>query len=623
LAKSRGSTRRARDSASTAELPASIATDVEKLRRYHAELGDLINRLDVDQSPADRVSRHLRRHLPLYALGTVWALMIILIPTVNERGTTTSASSLTESGTSEVVDGNRPTSGGTAGEAAIGQGAQRSVSGGPADTVKGTTPVAKVETGTGVTRGGYECKQGVRQIPWSLYAAQCVAKFTGSNGGATYRGVDDKTIRIAIRESAVSQGDAADAQNSAAGRATRAQAVALLNKYASWFGKTMELYGRKFEFVKFNSTVSNDIEEAQSRGKEGACADATDIAETTKAFAVLGYQSSFIETQPFAECAAERKMFVPFGASYFPEQWYSQRWHPYVWHVYMECEQISHDVAEYMGKRLLNRKAKWAKDPAYQQQNRVFGTYVPDNDGYQRCVNISEQDFKNKYGGKITHRYDYQLDVSRFPDQAAQAVVQFKAAGVTTLINACDTLSTRFLTEAADQQQWGPEWYIIGVALQDTDGQARTWNDNAVNGHLFGMSQLGQARLIEGKDGEAYKSWKTAFPNEEPPLGFGDAYYRILNLYSLFQAAGPVLTPQNIANAIQSMPPTGGAHGPFGTWSYAGDHTAIDDSREIYWDPNATGFDGNAGAYLETYGGKRFLSGQWPSEEPPIYPKKK
>jgi hypothetical protein len=69
------------------------------------------------------------------------------------------------------------------------------------------------------------------------------------------------------------------------------------------------------------------------------------------------------------------------------------------------------------------------------------------------------------------------------------------------------------------------------------------------------------------------------------------------------------------------MPDGGGSNGAFGTWSFKGDHTAIDDSREIYWVGSATGFDGNEGSYLETYGGKRFRSGQWPSEEPPVYSK--
>lgn len=604
-----------------------MTQDLDKLRQYHAELGDLINRLDAPSNPADRVSRHLRRHLPLYAFATAWALMIVLIPTVNERhGSATSAGSITEAGGdaggSVFEDGSIGGTGTGSGSTSVGGRTSRGgVAAGPSGVEgSGSAPAAKVEVGTGTTRGGFECKPGVRQIPWSIYANQCVDKFEGSNGGKTYRGVTDKTIRFAVREAAVSQGDAADAQNAAGGRATREQALSLLRKYGTWFEKVMETYGRKLEFVKFNSTVSNDIEEAQSRGKEGACADATEIAESLNAFGVLGYASSYIESHPMSECAAERGLFVPYGASYFPETYY-KRWHPYVWHVYMECEQISYDVAEYLGKRLNNRNAKWAKDPAYVNTKRVFGTYVPDNDGYQHCVDISEREFKNKYGGTITHRFDYELDVSRFPDQAAQAVVQFKAAGVTTLINACDTLSTRFLTEAANQQQWGPEWLMIGVALQDTDGQARTWHRPTIRRHLFGMSQLGRLANIEGKESEAYKSWKTAFPNEEPPRGYGDAYFRILGIYRMIQAAGPVLTPANIAAGLQSAPPAGGAHGPFGTWSFKGDHTAVDDSREIYWVDDATGFDGNAGAYMETYGGRRFLTGQWPQEEPPIYPK--
>jgi hypothetical protein len=89
----------------------------------------------------------------------------------------------------------------------------------------------------------------------------------------------------------------------------------------------------------------------------------------------------------------------------------------------------------------------------------------------------------------------------------------------------------------------------------------------------------------------------------------------------MLQAAGPVLTPANIAQGLQAMPPAGGDHGAFGTWAFKGDHTGIDDSREIYWVGTARGFDGNNGAYLETYGGRRFLSGQWPAEEPPVYPK--
>jgi hypothetical protein len=620
----RGSGKR---SSEPAPLFPGDATDLDKLRRYHAELGTFIAGVAADRSAADRLSRHVRRHLPLYALGAVFALVVVLIPTVNERnGTTGAASSIsggnngTEVAAPSVVNGSTDSGAGAGKGGPVAIGAPGSAGGG---TVPGggTAPVAKVTVGTGTTIGGFACKPGVRQIPWSTYANPCVAKFTGYNGGKTYRGVDAKTIKIVIRKNAVDAGDATDAQNSAQKRATRAQAIALLNKYAGYFSKTIDLYGRKLVFSMFNSKVSNGVDEAQSKNQQGACADATDIADSQNAFGDIGYATSFIESQPFSECAKQHGIFVPFGASYFPEQYY-QRWDPDVWHVYMECERIGRDVAEYLGKRLNDRNAKWAGSVAYQNQKRKFGIYVPDNPGYQRCLNITEQIFKSKYGGHVTSRFNYALDVSRFPEEAARAVVQFQADGVTSLVNACDTLSSRFLTISAANQKWYPEWVIIGVATQDTDGAARTFDQSEVDGHLFGMSQFGQIRMIEGPQGEAYRTWHTAFPKEAPPTGFGDAYYRIVLMYNMFQAAGPILTPENIAKGLRSLPDSGGSHGAFGTWSFRESHTAVVDSREIYWVGSVKGYDGNAGAYLETLGGRRFRSGQWPAGEPPVYPKK-
>ena len=142
---------------------------------------------------------------------------------------------------------------------------------------------------------GFECKPGVRQIPWSTYANPCVNKFVGNNGGKTYRGVDEKTIKIGIRKFAVDAGDVTDQQAAAQGAATRAEGTALVKKYTGYFNKVFELYGRQVQFVDFNSRTSNGIEEVQSRGQEGACADATDLAETEKVFARLGIED--VETE--------------------------------------------------------------------------------------------------------------------------------------------------------------------------------------------------------------------------------------------------------------------------------------------------------------------------------------
>jgi hypothetical protein len=596
--------------------------DLDRLREARDEIDALLARLDPSASPVEKLSHHFQRHLPLYALAAAIALIVVLIPIRrDDNDPTRNASAITateggDGGTGSDSDASTGSedSGGTSDLPTTGVVAAPEVD----DSGK---EVGKVIAGTGKTIAGLECKPGVRQMPWSDYANPCIAKFTGNNGGKTFRGVTEKTIKIAIRQPAVDAGDVTDAQARAEGSATRAEGIALFKKYIPHLTKYFDLYGRKLEFVDFKSRVSNGIEEAQSRGEEGACADATELAETHEVFGVIGYNAALQETQPFADCATERKMFVPFGSPYFPETWYQEKWHPYVWNLTQECERISKDVAEYIGKRLWNKNAKWALDPVYQKQKRVLGTYVPDNDGYQSCVDLFEKKFKADYGGTVKHRFDYVLDVARFPDQARQATIQFQAAGVNTLINACDTLSTSFMTESANDINWGPEWLLIGVAGQDTDGSARTFDQEIVDGHMYGMSQAGEYSKIEGKSGESYESWKRFFPGQDPARGYGSVYYFTIALVIMLQAAGPILTPENIAKGLRALPDGGGAEGPIGTWSFADDHTAIDDAREIYWmGQKRSDFDGELGTYVETYGGRRFRNGEWPAESPPIYP---
>lgn len=609
------------------QIKADIAAPLEELRRYQTELGDILGRFEEDRSPADRLTRHIRRHLPLYALGTIWALMLILVPTINDDDTSqvgaiANAPGSTGGGTTPRFGGDFDTTGtpasGGGGTQVGGGGTARSDGGeAAADTAD---PGETAQAATGPTRAGFQCEPGVRQIPWSAYAAPCLPAQSG-NPGATYRGVDEESIKITVRRTGDEGGPnsrAVDEVNRQAGNATAAEAVDILHEYVNFFNEVYELHGRKVVLEPWDSQVSNGTDEAQSKGREAACADANAIASNEESFGVIAWSSSFIESEPFSDCAAQQGLFIPAGAAYFPETFY-QRWHPYVFNTVMECERIARDVAEYVGKRLAFKNAKWAGDALYQAQERVFGVYVPDNDGYQSCVDIYDNIAED--GGYKTHsRFDYTLDVSQFAHQAAAGVLQFKADGVTSLVLACDTISTIFLTQAAEQNKWFPEWLIIGVAGQDTNGQARLWEPNQVDGHLFGMSQLGNDADIQGPDGEAAQTWKAMHPDQDPPRGFGGIYFQALHIFNLLQAGGANLTPQSIADNVTSLGVGGGADAAVGTWFYDADHTAIKDSREIYWDGSAEGFDGGSGSYIETYGGKRFKTGEWPAEEPPVYP---
>src|SRR3954471_14198431 len=325
-----------------------------------------------------RATFHLRRYMPLYAFATIWVLMIALVPTINHQnnGGTKVASAGGENGAAtEQAAGDAGTAGATGDVAATGgstsAGGTQAAGGAGAKGTSGAAPgspaskpIAAVQTGTGVTKNGVACKPGVRQVPYSVYASPCVAKYDAGNGGGTANGVTDTAIKIAIRAPADANGPNAQAVNKVqaqAGQLTSDQQVAAFKALLPWFNKQYELYGRHVEFVDYNGQ-GNGTDEAQSKGEDAACIDANDLANSKHVFGVIRFGTYGYESQPFANCAKKYGLYLPLGAPYFPESWYQQKWDPYVWGGTMDCEKISHGVAEYIGKRLAKDKAKYAGD---------------------------------------------------------------------------------------------------------------------------------------------------------------------------------------------------------------------------------------------------------------------
>ena len=77
---------------------------------------------------------------------------------------------------------------------------------------------------------------------------------------------------------------------------------------------------------------------------------------------------------------------------------------------------------------------------------------------------------------------------------------------------------------------------------------------------------------------------------------------------------------RNIAVGTAKYPESGGANAAVGTWHFGSSHTAIIDSREIYWDPNGVSpADGKKGTYVAIYGGARYRLGDFPTGQPPMF----
>jgi hypothetical protein len=489
-----------------------------------------------------------------------------------------------------------------------------------------------VKVGSGTTISGTKCSSGTPQFA-SAYADPCIAKFTGNNGGATYRGVTSTTITLAQRVFPnTANGEQVAAEAAAAGVALPSVTSQVEQVFLNYFNKVYDLYGRKVVVKQMNAT-GNPTLEALNEGQAQACADAATITDQIQAFGEVGFAANFNGaggSGPFSQCAAQDHLVEFEGDAYFDEASF-QSLNPYVWALTQNCTTISQNEAEVIGTMLANKPAKFAGEADLTSKTRKFGTYVPNVPSYLTCTQNALHLLETKYHLPASDftKFDYNLDIATFQQQAQEAIVQFKAEGVTTVILACDPYSAGLLTEAAAAQNYHPEWFTIGTALTDADPSPQAYDNAAeVTGHLFGMSEAAATNQFTGPLSPAGKLYQKLTGHVIPKETDGD-YSALVEIFDMLQAAGPDLTPQNMARGVHALPDMGAPLYQYGQWSWntgtngkkgVGEHTAEIDARFIWWNGNGISpLNGKKGTYVAAFGGKRFTLGTWPKTLPPMF----
>src|ERR1700729_5767 len=230
---------------------------------------------------------------------------------------------------------------------------------------------------------------------------------------------------------------------------------------------------------------------------------------------------------------------------------------------------------------------------------------------------------------ELSPSFDYNLDIATFEQSAQQAIIQFKAAGVTTIICSSDPYSLGLLTKAAAAQNYHPEWFMTGSALTDLDQVAQGLYDlPEVQGHMFGLSESSPSTDTTGPQSLAGQLYQK-LTGHAIPKGTDGNYSGLVAIFNDLQAAGPDLTPSNMARGIHALPTLGAPAYQYGQWTYnvgptgtpgGGDHTASDDARFVYWDGTKTSpLNGVKGTFVAVLGGKRYTLGHWPTTLPPLF----
>ncbi len=543
------------------------------------------------------------RHLlagygPGIFLVAAFLLMSLLVPTIAPERSVSAASPTANSGdlTPQPGDAGQPTS--------------------AAGHVKGGQPTAAVAAGgvaSGVSGGTTEKCVGP-QVHGDGYSPPCVS-FTGSNGGATTRGVTGKTIDITFRVPAddLSSIDAAVQQlagkyNTAAFSDTETDIKRTIQDLVTYFNRTFQFYGRKLvlHFYSGRGTLTSEI---TGGGQSQANADALTVAGSQKAFADV---SAF--SQPYGQALSQQHV-VNIGSPYMSLGWY-QQYSPYAWSFFPNCTTATQGGAGNVVRQLLPQKVTWAGKGVTNGQTRRFAVIAPDNPIYQSCIHIVTRAMA-RAGHPATDVLSYTANLSQLSQEAAAMEQRMVNDKITTIICACDPITLIYLTGDFDNADYEPEIINSGGAFTDEDVVAQLFDQN-VWAHAAGETFNGTTPPFGSS--LAYFAAKSVDPSHVPAHEV-DVFYEDLYILALgIQQAGPDLTPDSFQRGLFSYR---GGDGEYGPWSFhqngRGIWTPQYKFRVEWWNPKvASPFNGQLGTWV--VGKKWFGLNESSGKTMPVFP---
>lgn len=460
---------------------------------------------------------------------------------------------------------------------------------------------------------GARCDTSTGRIATPDYfRPECFAPFTGDNGGATATGVTAEEITVVQYAGIANDPIIGYVTDAIKVDDTNQQQFDTMKNIVKYYETYYELYGRTINLVTYEGTgIATD--------EVAARADAAAIVAKYHPFAVIGGPAL---TSAFADELAASKTLCIGCTPGQPAQFYQDR-DPYVWGLDGSAAQKQTHVLEFIQKQLAGKNAEHAGD-ALKATPRKFGLVYLESSGASKDLADSFAAGMEGIDAPLAERVAYQLDPATIQQQASQVITKLKAAGVTTVVFSGDPVAPRDFTKEATAQEYFPEWVVAASTLVDVTAFARTY-DQQQWAHAFGVTQLA-ARQDPVKSGSyANYVW---FNGVEPPANdtIGVISPNPALLFATLQGMGPNVTPENFRDRLFAADGTKAAisqpylsYGDKGYWGGVPDYQGVDDATVFWYDPVATGPDeirkDGTGMYQYVDGGKRYLPGEWPTED--------
>jgi hypothetical protein len=456
-----------------------------------------------------------------------------------------------------------------------------------------------------------DTERGTVKLP-SVYAPPCVPAFEGDNGGATASGVTGDTIKIVYY--VPQPGADLDALLVSMGVNDEPdERVETFEQYVEIGSSVAQTYGRQVEVVKF---------EASGTDVTASRADAIDVIAMDP-FAVINGPG--LDRGTFAQEVTDAGILCFSCGGVLPDQMVLDM-APYAWASLPSPDQF------------LGMLGAWVDAGAVAGAENVAEFAGGDIEGEPRKIGVIhfEQDppIFVETGEAQQERFQdvaitesYLFDLATMPAKATELMAEYKSEGITTVVFLGDPIMPGYLTDAATELEYFPEWLFTGTALTDTNVLAREWDPDQMV-HAFGMSQLAAPAEQDLQAPITLYRWYFGGDDTLPParnqyaLQAAPAGWLVAGIHM----AGPELTAETFARGLFRMPPAGG--GPanpqvsYGNWGVfpAMDYQAVDDAVEIWWDPDVEAEDERGevgkGVWRRSNGAARFTIEDAPEPKP-------
>ncbi|HET6910000.1 MAG TPA: hypothetical protein VFH54_11725 [Mycobacteriales bacterium] len=586
-------------------------------------------------------NRLLSRYAPLVAVLAVQAMLVLAAPSGtststlangNGNGSNSSVGGGQNGGSNLPGGVNGSVSGG--GGAAAGGGGGAAGGGGGAAGGGGTTASGPIgNTSHDMSR----CDKNGHEIGVVTYMPACVPVWHGNNGGSTMQGVTGTQIKYVYWVAqANAEVNAILAQEQLA--ASSEQICESIQAWNTDLNKRYDFYGRKL--VSLDGPGNNAGSKNQSNCHfayfQSQCSltppDENCLRAEADTIARMHPAVVFATADGALVYRLAQEHVVTLTGNLAPETYYDQL-KPYLYGLTNGTFQAQ-AFAEYWCKKMSGRPVQFAgtgvgdagapATPGGKPPIRKIGILY-----YLNPSDHTGQDDANYLKGLITggecgkpgdaFTISYASDITTAQQQTNTYIAEMKQNHATDATCVCDPIAPVFGSHGEKEQNYHPENVGMGSGLLDYDVLAQLYDQDVWN-HTLGLSNIGNPLPFDQSD--AVKAWHDAGRTGEPDKteNLSLTYYEFMGL--ILMAAGPDLTPQNIASGLMKEPELGGGV-YYASWKFTPKfpYSAEYDVREVsYCSTKVSPINGQPGSYYALLGGHRFKQGEMTSSLDGAFP---